>query len=391
MNRRNKRWGGWVSVVVLVVVLAASFLFGWWQPEPLYQDQPVSYWISQLASQTSGWQGPVFDGSAMKAFSRTDREAIPFLMATLKARSGWADFVPERFWGVLPWKLGARSRFQRLAADQARFMAVASLSQMGASAREAVPIVIDVLTDRQAHMRWQAAGALGNIGRAARQAVPALIRSSKDAEFTMRLATLSALKKIAPEEERVLSAFTAALGDRRKEVQFLAAEQLLEKGPRTRAWLDTVVGLSRGPEASDRWAAIEILRKSGPAILDALPAMVERLNDDNNRVRALAAIVLGEVGPPARAAVPALTKALGDEYSNVREAANEALAKIGPYQLMPFGNSIHQGQNSNGWQGDAAGYSPGGAVDLSPGRQPWDRSSTTLIEAPEGRKRWRPH
>ena len=59
--------------------------------------------------------------------------------------------------------------------------------------------------------------------------------------------------------------------------------------------------------------------------------------------------------------------------------------------LMPFGNSIHQRQNSSGWQGDAAGYSPGGAVDLSPGRQPWDRSSTTLIEAPEGRKRWWPH
>ena len=74
--------------------------------------------------------------------------------------------------------------------------------------------------------------------------------------------------------------------------------------------------------------------------------------------------------------------------------------------LMPYGNSIHQRQNSGGPQGDAAGcspgraakvspgrgakVSPGGAPEVSPGRQPWDRSAKTLIKAPEGRKRRRP-
>jgi hypothetical protein len=40
------------------------------------------------------------------------------------------------------------------------------------------------------------------------------------------------------------------------------------------------------------------------------------------------------------------------------------------------------------WQGDAARWSPRGATENSPGRQPWDRSSPTL-QAPKGRKRWR--
>ena len=66
--------------------------------------------------------------------------------------------------------------------------------------------------------------------------------------------------------------------------------------------------------------------------------------------------------------------------------------------LMPHENSIHQRQYVGGPRGDAAGCSPGGtakvspvgAAEVSPGRQPWDRSSKTLIKAPEGRKRWRP-
>jgi hypothetical protein len=348
VNEVNKRRRVLLSIAGLVIVLVAWFVFRWRKPEPLYQGQPVSYWISQIASRNAGWpmgppsasrpwSGSIAWGADTGAFERTNAEALPFLIATLSARAGASEVIPEKLWNLLPRNLGARFRSQRFAVDQARFLAMVSMSRMSANARDAVPVLVEVLADRQSYLRSQAAEILGNLGTAATPAVPALIRSSRDKDFLLRTTALNALRKIAPGDERVLTAFAAALGAQHKEVRFLAVEHFLARGRPTKAWLDAVVGLLTEPEASDRWRAIEVLRKSPSAILDALPVLIGRLNDENNRVRARAAMALGEAGPLAQAAAPALTKALADDYANVREAAAEALAKIAPEKAAASG------------------------------------------------------
>src|SRR5439155_21555911 len=103
---KKKRWIV-IAIVALAGASAAFFLFGASKPEPLYQGRPVSFWIEQM-----GWRSvqgsPVpLNVRAWEAFSRTDQEALPFLIATLKARPPLRDVLVSRLRPVLPRKIGA--------------------------------------------------------------------------------------------------------------------------------------------------------------------------------------------------------------------------------------------------------------------------------------------
>jgi HEAT repeat protein len=71
---------------------------------------------------------------------------------------------------------------------------------LGASARPAVPRLLEAGRNTNFGVRYQAVRALGAIGEGAVEAVPALREWSRDTNSFIRLASKDALKKIIPNE-----------------------------------------------------------------------------------------------------------------------------------------------------------------------------------------------
>ena len=79
------------------------------------------------------------------------------------------------------------------------------LGRLGASARPAVPHVLEVAQSSDFSIRYRAIRTLGEIGERATAAIPALLEWSHDTDAFIRLASAESLQKIDP--------MTAAKGD----------------------------------------------------------------------------------------------------------------------------------------------------------------------------------
>jgi len=199
--------------------------------------------------------------------------------------------------GVMPALLQA---LQRDGSPDVRWAIVNTLSFVAREAdadliamleEEAVPVLIETLTDQFHEVRSEAAMTLGYIGSEA--AVPALVERLVDRDSDVRQSAASALRRIGVDP---IAALLQALED---------------EDPAVRA--DTVRALGIF------WSEEE----------QVIPALTRALEDESSDVRLAAVWVLAEIGPRARQAVPALIRILEeDEVESVRERAAKALKSI---------------------------------------------------------------
>ena len=121
--------------------------------------------------------------------------------------------------------------------------------------------------------RRLAAHALGEIGRTAREAVPALIEALRDPESFVRVWAAAALARVQPENPDAIVALVAGTRDGISFVRSLAAWHLGRLGP------------------------------GHPGIESVVPELRELLNDNDPSVRAEALVALenlaGKGAPPA--------------------------------------------------------------------------------------------
>jgi HEAT repeat protein len=197
-----------------------------------------------------------------------------------------------------------------------RTMAASMLSQMGAAAVPAIPLLLEPLKDTRETARIYRSTVpitLGIIGPPAKAAIPALVEllKTEDPEpdhpeanlWTMARANAAyALGTIGPADR------TAALA----------------------ALMDAVRD-TRGRIRANALVSLQTLRlDAGPQAGAAVPILVQVLEDwkDLAESQQAAAELLGAIGPPARAAVPVLTRALESRSEGVRAAAAGALKKV---------------------------------------------------------------
>jgi HEAT repeat protein len=198
------------------------------------------------------------------------------------------------------------------------------------------------------------------MGPRARQAVPVLLALVQDREGSRerRAEVVRALGRIGPDPDTgpgmpdpVIDALTAALDDPVVLVQERALEALAELGPRAQAALPALARLARGKNPDLAAGACRALaRLGGPG---AVSPLVARLTDDRGPVREAAAQALARLGPAARTALPALTDALA---SPTPVAARTALERIGAEAVAPLAAALRNEQPSARFQAGLALY-----------------------------------
>jgi HEAT repeat protein len=182
-------------------------------------------------------------------------------------------------------------------------------------AKKDVRGIIEVLKDKNEHVRNSAVEALAKIGE---PAVGPLIEAMED--WVVRKYAAIALVKIG---EPAVETLIQALKDEDRYVRRHAAIALENVGDK-RA-VEPLIQALRDEDEGVRGNAASALEEIGDT--RAVKPLIKALKDRDTNVRALAARALGKIGD-ARAVEP-LTKALKNKYRGIRESAAEALVKIG--------------------------------------------------------------
>jgi HEAT repeat protein len=202
-----------------------------------------------------------------------------------------------------------------------RLNAALTLSRIG---KPAVKPVAQLLRAKDADTRLYAIWTIGWIGPDARETIPVMIELLADKNEAVRRKAAFALGRLESEpSDRVLAALASACTDANAEVRQAAGDALVRFG---RAAAPTLIELLGQKSPKGRRQAAATLGDIGADAGDAVAPLLDRClaNDSENRGHYAAMLV--KVG---RGGLPALATALKDPRSDVRTIAAETLGKLG--------------------------------------------------------------
>ena len=228
--------------------------------------------------------------------------------------------------------------------------AILILENIGPEAKEAVPILLNILKDENKIISQNAAFALVAIGQDTKTVTPTLIEALKNGETVVRRKAAKALGIIGSNAKAAVFILINALKDEDIDIRKNAAEALGKIGYKPKTVIPKLIYILKDEDIDVRTNAARALEKIGPEAKAAVPALIKTLRKihfntwylDNNRVRIPmegrddeairinAAIALGKIGPEAKAAVPALIEALKNEGKKFIYVSIRALGEIGP-------------------------------------------------------------
>jgi HEAT repeat protein len=246
-----------------------------------------------------------------------------------------------------------------------RRKAADALSRNQLSAREAIPVLINCLSDDDSEVRLVAVESLARFGEAAVQpllaalkrdnpyiqvfaaealleadprrgpsVIQVLSRGLQHSSRAIRVQAASALTRVGPEGKRVIPLLVLALKDEDDDVRYNAADALGSIGPDDKSAIPALINSLADPHPYVRGYAAVALGKCGPRAKAAVSALVKLIHDENEEVRTFAARSLGQIGPEAGDAIPALKSAIKDPlYQDdfiFLEAVKQALGRLGP-------------------------------------------------------------
>jgi HEAT repeat protein len=248
---------------------------------------------------------------------------------------------------------------------QVRQTAANTLSRFTVAAKPAVPLLADLLRDKEVKVRRAAAGALLTLGAVSKEALPALMKAMKDSDKLVRIWAATAVAGLGEDYDKVSRLLLEFSTDSDKDVRSEAAgvfaymgaraipilkDGLKSKSPLVRAWtVRAFIAIMRKDSERARFpsdtitllinaigdenkkvatSAIYAVSRLGFRAKDAVPALIKRFKDPDWQCRVYAVMHVEEFGPASELAIPALKDALKDENASVREAAKRALAAI---------------------------------------------------------------
>jgi TolB protein len=184
-------------------------------------------------------------------------------------------------------------------------------------AKEAVPALVAALKAKDAWTRGRAVRALATDVAAAKETVPELTVALQDEDKQVRAWAAYALSQVGPAATEAVSALGVALQDEDKGVRVNAASALAKIGPAAQEAVPALCAALKDEDQGVRGWAVVALAEIGPAAKEAVPALIAALKDEDGQVRERAAYALSRVRPPAREALPELAVALKDQVRYV--------------------------------------------------------------------------
>src|SRR5262245_42454869 len=214
-------------------------------------------------------------------------------------------------------------------------LTIASSAAFAADSKDEIANLVKQLKDKDASTRSRAARALEKIDPSAKDAVPVLIDALKEKQdVTIPPVAAKALGRLG---SAAVPALTEALEIKDGKVQAYAALALKQIGPDAKpavSALIEVVKKSKDPANSARLNARAALGKIGSGAKEAVPTLSDATKEKpaTSAGRLAAVIALGQIGPEAKAAAPTLIDLLGEEDTKagpLRLEAARALGQIG--------------------------------------------------------------
>lgn len=177
-HARSHRRALWLALVFFALLAFASTLL---RPEPIYSEQPLSYWVERLAD-------PATAENAASVIGEMGPEAVPVLRDALHNKPTKVALAAHEV--AVFARLAAPRRY---APEEIRATAAYVLGQLGKDAAEAADDLVAALNDDDHHVRRRASWALARIGK---PAAPALEAALTNPEPVVRIGAAKALAEI---------------------------------------------------------------------------------------------------------------------------------------------------------------------------------------------------
>jgi len=231
-----------------------------------------------------------------------------------------------------------------------RVGAADGLGMFGADAKSAIPALVQAVEDKTQQVRHLAARSLGEISSSVgAEPTAALLKLLEHEDASVQLAAARAVLGINADHEPAIGLLKDALagllrpgaaarfGLEGPEEAFEAASEEPEPEEEPRQPIREVAVIAYGPRHELAMEAMTLLRSAGARAAPAVPELIEILCSDDVRntnaddfSRRAAAETLGQIGPAAKGAIPAMIQALKDPEHGVRGTASRNLAKLSP-------------------------------------------------------------
>ena len=258
-----------------------------------------------------------------------------------------------------------------------RAWACDQLATMGAEAKNAEPELVELLQDKDDHVRVKAMKALSEIGNISQTDLQKIMQIMKDAKVAdLRLQAILVIRRMGEEASDAVPVLTERLKDDSPDVREEAAKTLGNLGPLAKsavpaladalqhrdkkhevrqeaalaignilaasnissddpagAATNAAVGAAaleaglRDPIREVRLSSLQGLEKMGSPGKTAVPQILKELKEKDREIRGQAVVTLGAIGPDAKEAVGPLAQIVVDD-KELRVSAGQALGKI---------------------------------------------------------------
>jgi len=180
-------------------------------------------------------------------------------------------------------------------------LALLALSEMGAEARPAVPVIVRLFPKASKEEQKEMLLCLSRIGRTTEESLALIREAMKGQDSDVRITAACALLRMAPEDETASTLVRRALASQDKKPRTPAPEGPVQLG---------TFDFMRGDVSSLRRRTLKACADIGPRSKAVLHILTALLADDNEHIRIDATLALGQAGSDAAMAIPALEKLL---------------------------------------------------------------------------------
>jgi len=319
--------------LALLLILARHFR----SDEPTYQGKPVSVWFKEYAlgtktvfawPQTPGTRATMPDGRTALIQSTPAGNVVIVLATTNAAQTVW--FPPQTKPSRDPAWEALRSLGPEAVPYLLQYLRMGVMDQTYERIFTNLPPALQGKLPNPFQRKWlriRAIDALAKLGEPVREASPLLLELLKQRDPSLRRAVLGAIHSLRVDRRELMAALLRLGAQRRYGDVIEIAESTGWEGEEMVHLLGTIL---QSPDPALRRGAITLLERAGPDARPALEQITAALKDSDREVRYLASRSLESIATNSVPVVTALRTSLQDENVMVRNVATRTLTNVAP-------------------------------------------------------------